>query len=97
MSNNSSSYQKYDGNTGTYTAESNVSEPSRRGKEKWLIGAVIIAAVGVIYGLTMPKEDSQQNIDNVMKADTRVDVGVDGKLKLFDDLSKYKGDGSTHG
>lgn len=90
MSNNSSSYQKYDGNTGTYTAaESSISEaPLRGGKQKWLIGAVVIAIVGIVYGLTIPKEDSQQNIDKVMKADTSVDVGTNGKLKLFDDLSK---------
>lgn len=88
MSNNSSSYQKYDGNTGTYTADSSINENPRRGKEKWLIGALIVAVVGVVYGLTIPKQDSQQNIDNVMKADTSVNVGSDGKLQLFDDLSK---------
>lgn len=90
MSNNSSSYQKYDGNTGTYTAaDSSISEtPLRRDKQKWLIGAVLVAAVGIVYGLTIPKVNSQHNIDKVMKADTSVDVGSNGKLKLFDDLSK---------
>jgi hypothetical protein len=88
MSNNNSSYQKYDGNTGTYTSADSSFNEAPRGKQKWLIGAVIVAAVGIVYGLTFPKQNSQQNIDKVMKADTSVDIGTNGKLKLFDDLSK---------
>lgn len=91
------SYQKkYDGATGTYQSIAGSSEistngPARGGYSKWIIGAVVAAALGAIYTYTMPKRraNAQEAIDSSISKSTKISFQENGKLKLFDDQSEY--------
>jgi len=91
MSNNGTSYQRYDGASGTYQEIPNgASEYSTRSKKtKWLIGAAILVAVGVVYSaVTMHNNSDEKAVDKALANTGTVEVKANGKLKLFDSLSK---------
>jgi hypothetical protein len=92
------SYQKNDG-LGTYQSLSTNNNPSNgndgapnspRGAAKWLVGGALVAAVAVIYTFVGPRSriNPQGAINKTMKNDSGLGYGSNGKIKLFDDLSK---------
>lgn len=89
------SYQKYDGASGTYqTIDSSIdnnngsSRPVNK-KFRYVLGLAAVAAVllGIYYAKTTP--NPQANIDKTIGQSGKVTVKANGKLKLFDSLSKY--------
>lgn len=107
----SSSYQKYDGASGTYQPvdgsdfedlnSSNGRSTSNSGN-KWkmvaAVGLVLAAALGAYYTFTAPTAagrsggSSQQQIDKaISSAGSGLQVKSNGRLKLFDSLSKLDG------
>jgi hypothetical protein len=82
---------------GTYESipDSENGSSSRGGRNKWLIGSVALATIiGAVYGTTtyINKKADASNTDAIMKAvsgtSTKLDAST-GKLKLFDDMSKF--------
>lgn len=86
------SYQKYDGSSGTYQDISTGTKPS--GKAKWLIGIVVTAVLGSVYFFTTNKngrDEAEVLVDKSIKTiASAVRPQKEAKIKLFDDLSKYK-------
>jgi hypothetical protein len=86
------SYQKYDGASGTYQEipnpnNGNGSSPPRNSRTKWILGAVLVAVVGVVYTVVSTAGPSSDVVDKAI-AKSGVQVKSDGKVKLFDELSK---------
>jgi hypothetical protein len=85
------SYQKYDGASGSYqeipNPNGNGSAPPRNRRTKWILGAVLVAVVGVVYTVVSTAGPSS---DVMNKAITKsgIQVKADGKVKLFDQFSK---------
>lgn len=87
---NGSSYQKFDGASGTYQEIPNGAGDSRSKKRKWLTGLVVLSAVGIVYGIfsIAQGKNPQNNVNKALAKDSNVQVKANGKLKLFDDNSK---------
>jgi hypothetical protein len=96
------SYQKYDGASGTYqtlnaadptngsSSFSDGAAPPRRGREKWILGAVVVFVIyGIYEAAAMPRVATpEQAISQSIAKSSLVGVQENGKLKLFDDTSK---------
>lgn len=54
---------------------------------KWIIGAVVVAVVGVVYTAFSMGGSSSAIMDNAVKK-SGLQVKADGKVKLFDEFSK---------
>lgn len=93
MSNNGSYQKKYDGATGTYQeiedANGNGQSSYGPGKKKWMIAvaALAVVAVGVYYG-TAPSKNPAMEVSKTISKSGTLSVKSNGKLKLFDSLSK---------
>jgi hypothetical protein len=99
MSNNGQdSYQKYDGASGTYQT---ISSQSDNGNDlngprpwskarKWLVGVVLVAILGTVYGVTATRVNPKKAVDKALASDKNVKVKANGKLKLFDEYSTWK-------
>jgi hypothetical protein len=82
------SYQKYDGASGSYEeVPGNGAAAAPKSKMKWILGAVAIAALGVVYAVTTQGGPSSDVMDKAL-AKSGIQVKSDGKVKLFDELSK---------
>ena len=83
------SYQKYDGASGSYQEipNPNGSSPPRHGRTKWILGAVVVAVIGVVYTVVSTAGPSSDVVDKALKK-SGVQVKADGKIKLFDEFSK---------
>lgn len=89
MSNNGGSYQKFDGASGTYQEIPNGSQSGPGAKKtKWLVAAALLVAVGVGYGAFSIHSSPQKAVDKALANTGNVQVKKNGKLKLFDSLSK---------
>lgn len=91
MASNNGSYQKYDGSSGNYQEIRNGVEPNTR--KKWMIGIVVAVILGGVYALTIRKGgQSSEDIINksLSSGSSSVSVSKEGKLKLFDDHSKFR-------
>jgi hypothetical protein len=97
--NNEGSYQKHDGASGTYQQvgsdhdDLNYNGPVRAVAKRRLLrlaglGVLVAVAVGIYYVGTKPKINNQEQIDKTISSSGNVQVKSDGKLKLFDSLSK---------
>jgi hypothetical protein len=87
--NNGGSYQKYDGGSGTYQDIRDGDKPNNR--KKWLLGFIVAIALGGAYVVTTRKV-GRSSKDIILKSlasgSSTVSVSK-GKLKLFDDHSKF--------
>jgi hypothetical protein len=85
------SYQKYDGASGSYqeipNPNGNGSAAPRNSRTKWILGAVLVAVVGVVYTVVSTAGPSSDVVDKAMTK-SGVQVKADGKIKLFDEFSK---------
>jgi hypothetical protein len=86
------SYQKYDGASGSYQEipnpnGTNGSSPPRSSRTKWILGAVLVAVVGVVYTVVSTAGPSADVVDKAL-AKSGIQVKADGKIKLFDEFSK---------
>lgn len=89
MSNgNGGSYQKFDGASGTYQEIPNGSTSSGAKKTKWLVAAALLVVVGIGYTTYSLKSNPSANVDKTLASKGNVQVKANGKLKLFDSLSK---------
>lgn len=95
MVDNGNSYQKkYDGASGTYQqididiSNGDARPHNRNIRRVLLVGAAVAIAVGVYYGVTMPRTNPQAVVNKAISSSGTVQVKSDGKLKLFDNLSK---------
>jgi len=97
--NNGTSYQKYDGASGTYQEIENSSDIDNNGsgggvkrggmvRKLLAFGAVVAVALGAYYTVTNNKHKSKANIDKTISESTSITVKGNGRLKLFDNLSK---------
>jgi len=99
---NGSSYQKYDGASGTYQevedgGSSNgggANGASGAGKKGWIRNGLVVAAiaalaVGAYYTATTRKQHANKAIDKTLSESGSITVKSNGKLKLFDNLSKF--------
>jgi hypothetical protein len=95
---NGGSYQKYDGSTGTYqevsTKENGELSTKSGGVKSFLFGAVFVAVLGVGYSygqqyINIFTNHSDQVVKKSIASSSGVTVDKTGKLKLFDELSKY--------
>lgn len=88
MSANNGSYQKYDGSSGTYQEIPNGVPPKK--SKKWLIGILLAVLLGVVYMFTDKYILQPEHVVSKSLASSTSGVTTDkeGKLKLFDDLSK---------
>ena len=94
------SYQKEDGK-GSYTPigigenGNGHSDGSSGGKsmKKWIIAGITVVIVGIILIVTLHKPAGASTAAAMEKAD--LPVSHDGKLMLFDDLSKYHYDNNA--
>jgi hypothetical protein len=87
MSSNNGSYQKYDGTSGTYQEINSTSAPKKRGL--WIVGIVLAAALGVGYTYTQRYHQTGTVVSKALASSSSgVTVDKEGKLKLFDELSK---------
>ena len=94
-----SSYQKYDGASGTYQStdngssdfDSNGSNSPRGRTAKWVGGTVLVAVIAAVYLYTSPfhKINAESAIKDSIHKTGGLKVSANGKLKLFDDLSKF--------
>lgn len=95
-----SSYQKYDGASGTYQqigsehddlngGANGSGSTLRRNRFLKLAGLVVVAAgaVGLYYAFTKPAINNQQQIDKTISSSGKIQVKSNGRLKLFDNLS----------
>lgn len=66
--------------------------PANGSGKKWLLSAVVVAAVAAtVYGAkTFLGSDNKtaSSIESLLKHSSTLHVNAEGKLKLFDDLSK---------
>ena len=87
---NGNSYQKFDGASGTYQEipnnGSSISSASK--KTKWLVAAALLVVVGIGYTAFSLKSNPSANVDKALASKGNVQVKANGKLKLFDSLSK---------
>jgi hypothetical protein len=83
------SYQKYDGASGSYQEIPNPNGGSSppRSRMKWIVGAVLVAVVGVVYTAVSTRGPSSAMMDKAVKK-SGLQVKADGKVKLFDEFSK---------
>jgi hypothetical protein len=90
---NFQSYQKYEGAAATSSSYSEISNngdvPVNKSRAKWLIVAGLLAIVGVGYAAYSMRSNPGENVKKEL-AHSNVQVGASGKLKLFDDQSKFK-------
>jgi hypothetical protein len=101
MSNNNGSgesYQKYDGASGTYQEIPNGtgSAATGGGRKKWCLAAGasgLFALVAIAYGANTALHHqygtTARAVDKALATDSKLKVKANGKLKLFDDLSKF--------
>ena len=100
MSGEGTSYQKkYDGASGTYqplrtnessghtTDDLNGGRP--RGRMKWILGAIVVAVIAAVFGITMPRSSPENVIKKEISSSSTLEVKENGELKLFDDTSKF--------
>lgn len=92
MAKNGESYQKFDGNTGTYQEipDANGHSSSTGGSRKWVVGAVLLAVLGGVYTATSyHSHNSATNaVDKSIASSSNIAIAKNGKLKLFDSMSK---------
>ena len=96
MASNSQSYQKYDGASGTYqtlsSKESNgngSSATAHGSRRKWIYGAVVLVVVAAVYMATsLSRTNPDKAVNKALAGDKNIAVDANGKLKLFDELSK---------
>ena len=95
MASTGQSYQKYDGASGTYqtlgTNDSDINGSSnggRRGPMKWVYGAVALVVIAGVYFLTAPRVSPGKAVDKAIAGDKNIAVNANGRLQLFDELSK---------
>jgi hypothetical protein len=84
------SYQKYDGASGSYQEipnPGNGSSPPRNSRTKWILGAVLVAVVGVVYTVVSTAGPSSEVMNKAITK-SGLQVKADGKVKLFDKFSK---------
>jgi len=88
---NGNSYQKFDGASGTYQEIPNGSSSTGFGgskKTKWLVAAALLVLVGIGVTTYELKSSPAANVDKTLANKGNVQVKANGKLKLFDSLSK---------
>jgi hypothetical protein len=79
------SYQQYDGASGSYQ-DIPTSPPPRSPRMKWILGAVLVAVLGIVYTVLVPAPSAA--VVNKEMAKSGLQVKADGKVKLFDEFSK---------
>jgi hypothetical protein len=88
------SYQKYEGAAATSSSYSEISNngdvPANKPRTKWLLAAGFLAIVGVGYAAYAMRSNPGENVKKELtQTHSNVQVGASGKLKLFDDQSKF--------
>jgi hypothetical protein len=91
---NGSSYQQFDGQTGVYQEVGNGSPRRRFTEPLFAVGAVAAVALAVYYGMFALHRNPQDAVDKQLSINKNVKVNANGKLRLFDELSKYEGEDS---
>ena len=86
---NGNSYQKFDGASGTYQEIPNGSGTASSKKTKWLVAAALLVVAGIGYtAYSMESKNPSDNVHKTLASKGNVQVKANGKLKLFDSISK---------
>ncbi|GKY94058.1 hypothetical protein MPSEU_000372400 [Mayamaea pseudoterrestris] len=91
MSNGSSSYQHFDGPTGSTYQDIDTGAPRRKFLSKPVLAIGALAAVGLAlyYSMSTHHGDAQRSVDKQISTNSNVKLKSDGKLRLFDELDRY--------
>jgi len=81
------SYQKAGTSDEAPTSDNGATTSSPSNRLKWIVGAALVAILGIGYTVLAPHGPSSDVVDKAV-AKSGLQVKADGKIKLFDEFSK---------